>query len=205
MGSSSKSSPLPCCATPGVCEAGTDEAGRGCLAGPVVAAAVILPDGFSHPDINDSKKLTEKARLRLRDIIVSQAVSWAVAVVSPAEIDRLNILRASIHAMHLALDGLTVRPGEVIVDGNRFTPYRDLRCTTYVKGDGRFANIAAASILAKTIRDAYMERLAQICPGYGWEVNKGYPTAEHRAAIAALGATPYHRRTFKLLPDPTLF
>lgn len=195
--------PLPPCNRPGVNEAGCDEAGRGCLAGPVYAAAVILPDDFSHPWLNDSKQVSESRRYQLRDIIIEQAVSWAVASVSPEEIDRINILNASILAMHRALDGLGVRPGAVIVDGNRFKPYGTTPWTTFVKGDGRFANIAAASILAKTFRDDEMKRLAKLFPGYDWEVNKGYPTRAHREAIASLGTTPHHRMTFRLL-DPQM-
>lgn len=195
--------PLPPCNRPGVNEAGCDEAGRGCLAGPVYAAAVILPDDFSHPWLNDSKQVSESRRYRLRDIIIEQAVTWAVASVSPEEIDRINILNASILAMHRALDGLSVRPGAVIVDGNRFKPYGTTPWTTFVKGDGRFANIAAASILAKTFRDDEMKRLAKLFPGYDWEVNKGYPTRAHREAIASLGTTPHHRMTFRLL-DPQM-
>ncbi|MDE6207591.1 MAG: ribonuclease HII [Muribaculaceae bacterium] len=188
--------PLPACACAGVLEAGCDEAGRGCLAGPVVAAAVILPDDFSHPFINDSKQLTERRRMMLREVIKEHAVAWAIAMVSPQEIDEINILEASIAAMHRALAQLTPQPGAVAVDGNRFHPYGDLPCTTYVGGDGRLANIAAASILAKTERDLYMIAAAEQYPGYGWERNKGYPTAEHRAAIATLGPTPLHRMTF---------
>lgn len=195
--------PLPPCNRPGVNEAGCDEAGRGCLAGPVYAAAVILPDDFSHPWLNDSKQVSESRRYQLRDIIIEQAVNWAVASVSPEEIDRINILNASILAMHRALDGLSVRPGAVIVDGNRFKPYGTTPWTTFVKGDGRFANIAAASILAKTFRDDEMKRLAKLFPGYDWEVNKGYPTRAHREAIASLGTTPHHRMTFRLL-DPQM-
>lgn len=195
--------PLPPCNRPGVNEAGCDEAGRGCLAGPVYAAAVILPDDFSHPWLNDSKQVSESRRYQLRDIIIEKAVSWAVASVGPEEIDRINILNASILAMHRALDGLSVRPGAVIVDGNRFKPYGTTPWTTFVKGDGRFANIAAASILAKTFRDDEMKRLAKLFPGYDWEVNKGYPTRAHREAIASLGTTPHHRMTFRLL-DPQM-
>ncbi len=190
--------PLPACATVGVLEAGCDEAGRGCLAGPVVAAAVILPDDFSHPYLNDSKQLTERRRMILRDEIKSAAIAWAIAMVSPQEIDEINILEASIAAMHRALEQLNPQPGAVAVDGNRFHPYGAVPCTTYVGGDGRFANIAAASVLAKTERDLYMLAAAADYPGYGWERNKGYPTAEHRAAIAKLGPTPLHRMTFTL-------
>lgn len=191
-------SPLPWCYDTTVIEAGCDEAGRGCLAGPVSAAAVILPEGFTHPWLNDSKKLTEKRREELRAIIEREAVAWAVVMVDNEEIDRINILNASILAMHRALDALTVRPQAVIVDGNRFKPYRDLPATTFVKGDGRFGNIAAASILAKTHRDELMRRLDGQYPGYGWAINKGYPTAAHRKAITELGPTPLHRMTFRL-------
>ncbi len=190
---------LPCCYVAGVNEAGCDEAGRGCLAGPVCAAAVILPDGFTHEWLDDSKQLSEKRREALRPVIESAALAWAVAFVDNVEIDSINILNASILAMHKALDALAVRPGAVIVDGNRFKPYGGLPWRTFVKGDGRFGNIAAASILAKTHRDELMMRLDAECPGYGWAQNKGYPTAGHRAAIAALGATKYHRMSFKLL------
>lgn len=191
--------PLPSCACPGTLEAGCDEAGRGCLAGPVYAAAVILPDDFSHPWLNDSKQLSESRREALRPIIEREAIAWAVGVVDNEEIDRINILNASILAMHRALDRLSVRPGSIAVDGNRFKPYGETPWQTYVKGDGRFANIAAASILAKTYRDDFMRQAALQYPGYDWEVNKGYPTAAHRRAIAALGPTPLHRHTFRLL------
>lgn len=190
---------LPNCFIPGRHEAGCDEAGRGCLAGPVYAAAVILPEDFAHPLLNDSKQLTERQRELLRPIIEAEAVAWAVGVVTPAEIDEINILNASIMAMHRALDGLKVRPEGVIVDGNRFKPYRDLDCRTFVKGDGRFANIAAASILAKTHRDAEMARLHSLYPQYNWAKNKGYPTRDHRAAIEASGPSPLHRLSFRLL------
>lgn len=190
--------PLPWCNDASVIEAGCDEAGRGCLAGPVTAAAVILPAGFTHPWLNDSKKLTERRRDELRAIIEREAVAWAVAMVDNEEIDRINILNASILAMHRALDALSVRPEAVIVDGNRFKPYRDLPWTTFVKGDGRFGNIAAASILAKTHRDELMKTLDSRYPGYGWAINKGYPTAAHREAITQLGPTPLHRMTFRL-------
>ena len=182
-------------------EAGCDEAGRGCLAGPVTAAAVILPPDFDNELINDSKRQRE----RLRPVIEREALAWAVAMVSPQEIDRMNILRASITAMHRALDQLSVRPEGILVDGNRFYPYHDIPYTTIVKGDGKMLSIAAASILAKTHRDELMCRLDEEFPQYGWRRNKGYPTPDHRAAIAAHGATPYHRHTFQLLPQPTLF
>ncbi len=193
--------PLPPCHIAGRLEAGCDEAGRGCLAGPVFAAAVILPDDFSHPLLNDSKQMSEKRRMELREIIMSQAVAWAIASVDAAEIDEMNILNASIEAMHRALRQLNPKPGAVIVDGNRFKPYGDLECTTFVKGDGRFANIAAASVLAKTERDLFMTRAALEYPQYGWDVNKGYPTEAHRAAIAQHGPSPLHRLTFRLLPE----
>lgn len=186
-------------------EAGCDEAGRGCLAGPVTAAAVILPPDFSNELLNDSKQLTERQRDRLRPIIEREAVAWAVAMVSPQEIDRMNILRASITAMHRALDQLTVRPEGILVDGNRFFPYHDIPHTTIVKGDGKLMSIAAASVLAKTHRDELMRQLDEEFPQYGWAKNKGYPTPDHRAAIAAHGVSPHHRRTFQLLPQPTLF
>lgn len=186
-------------------EAGCDEAGRGCLAGPVTAAAVILPPDFHNHLINDSKQLTERQREQLRLVIEREAVAWAVAMVSPQEIDRINILKASIAAMHRALDQLQVRPQGILVDGNRFYPYQGIPHTTIVKGDGKMMSIAAASILAKTHRDELMRRLDQDFPQYGWAQNKGYPTAAHRAAIAQYGATPHHRRTFQLLPQPTLF
>lgn len=186
-------------------EAGCDEAGRGCLAGPVTAAAVILPVEFASELINDSKQLTERQREALRPVIEREALAWAVAHVSPAEIDRINILRASILAMHRAIDQLQVRPEALLIDGNRFTPYPGIPHTTIVKGDGKMLNIAAASILAKTHRDEVMRQLAQEFPGYGWEGNKGYPTRDHRDAIRRLGATPHHRRSFTLLPQPTLF
>lgn len=191
------SQPLPACAVSGVLEAGCDEAGRGCLAGPVFAAAVILPDDFTHPWLNDSKQLSEVRRMELRPIIQWQALAWAIGTASPEEIDEINILNASILAMHRALDALQLRPGAIAVDGNRFKPYADIPHTTYIKGDGRFANIAAASILAKTCRDEYMLAAAAEYPGYDWESNKGYPTEAHREAIHKLGLTPLHRKTFK--------
>lgn len=180
----------------GVLEAGCDEAGRGPLAGPVFAAAVILPEGFSHPLLDDSKKMSEKNRVLLRDIIMKEAVAWAVAEVSPEEIDRINILRASFEAMTRAVESLSVRPEHLLIDGNRFISRLDIPYRCEVKGDGRFANIAAASVLAKTARDERMMQLAQEFPDYGWEKNKGYPTREHRQAVARLGATPHHRMTF---------
>ena len=198
--------PLPAAFDTSSLEAGCDEAGRGCLAGPVFAAAVILPPDFSHPWLNDSKKLTEARRRQLRPIIEENAVAWAVARVEAEEIDRINILNASILAMHRALDMLSVRPQSVIVDGNRFKPYAGLPWQTFVKGDGRFGNIAAASILAKTHRDEYMESIARDFPAHKWEINKGYPTKAHRQAIAADGPTPHHRMSFRLLdPQMTLF
>lgn len=189
----------------GKIEAGCDEAGRGCLAGSVYAAAVILPDGYDNPSLNDSKRLSAAKRMRLRDEIVRDAQAWAIGVVTPEEIDHINILRASILAMHRALDQLQVRPEAIIVDGNRFLPYRDLPYATIVKGDGKYQAIAAASILAKTYRDEYMERLAQEFPRYGWQSNKGYPTPQHREAIRQYGVTPYHRKSFDLLGSQELF
>ena len=181
-------------------EAGCDEAGRGCLAGPVFAAAVILPPGFSHPYLTDSKVLTERRRDEMREIIEREAIAWSVASCSAAEIDKINILRASILAMHRALDGLSVVPEMVIVDGNRFAPWRaGVECHTIVKGDAKFGNIAAASILAKTHRDEFIARAALEYPQYGWAKNKAYPTREHRRAIAQFGPTPLHRMTFSLI------
>lgn len=191
----------------GVNEAGCDEAGRGCLAGDVYAAAVILPDGYSLPGLDDSKKLTERQRMSMAEIIRRDALAWAVGVATHAEIDQINILNASILAMHRALDGLGLRPGRIIVDGNRFRPYGVIPYETVVKGDGRFANIAAASVLAKTERDMAMMRLDGQYPQYGWKYNKGYPTAQHRRAIAQYGPSPVHRLSFTLLPPemPGLF
>ena len=186
-------------------EAGCDEAGRGCLAGPVTAAAVILPPDFEHPLINDSKQLTEHQRNLLRPIIEREAVAWAVAMVSPREIDQTNILRASITAMHRAIDQLNVRPEALLIDGNRFYPYPGIPHTTIIKGDGKLLSIAAASILAKTHRDELMRQLAEQFPQYHWDKNKGYPTPDHRAAIAQYGPSEHHRRTFTLLKQPTLF
>lgn len=180
-------------------EAGCDEAGRGCLAGSVYAAAVILPPDYQNPDLNDSKKLTDKKRKALREQIERDAVAWAVGIVTPDEIDKINILNASILAMHRALDQLKVRPEALIVDGNRFKPYQNLPYTTIVKGDGKYLAIAAASILAKTYRDDYMDALAEEYPQYDWKSNKGYPTKKHRAAIKQFGVTPYHRMSYNLL------
>ena len=188
----------------GVVEAGCDEAGRGCLAGSVYAAAVILPPDSKNADFNDSKQLTERRRYALRQVIERDAVAWAVGIVTPEEIDRINILNASILAMHRALDQLAVRPEAVIVDGNRFKPYQNLPHTTIVKGDGKYLSIAAASILAKTYRDDYMNQLAQEYPQYDWLNNKGYPTKKHREAIKAYGITPYHRKSYNLLGDGQL-
>ena len=190
--------PLPTSTVAFMLEAGCDEAGRGCLAGPVCAAAVILPDGYTNPLLNDSKRLTQRQREALRPVIERDAVAWAVAWATNEEIDEINILNASILAMHRALDALDVTPGHIAVDGNRFKPYRDIAHVTVVKGDGKYANIAAASILAKTHRDEWMLRASAEYPGYGWEDNMGYPTRAHRAAIAELGTTPYHRLTFSL-------
>lgn len=188
----------------GLVEAGCDEAGRGCLAGSVFAAAVILPPDYENELLNDSKKLTDRKRKQLREIIEHDAVDWAVGIVEPGEIDDINILNASILAMHRALDQLKVRPEAMIVDGNRFKPYRDLPYTTIVKGDGKYLSIAAASILAKTYRDDYMDRLAEDYPQYDWKSNKGYPTKKHRQAIRECGITPFHRRSFTLLPPEEL-
>jgi len=187
-------------------EAGVDEAGRGCLAGPVFAAAVILPDDYEHPLLNDSKQLTDRQRRQLREVIERDAVAWAVGTASPKEIDSINILNASILAMHRALDAVASvrKPEAVIVDGNRFKPWGNLPYTTIVKGDGKYMAIAAASILAKTYRDDQMIALAQEYPGYGWEQNKGYPTRQHRDAIRQFGLTSYHRLSFTQLPPVQL-
>jgi ribonuclease HII len=182
-------------------EAGCDEAGRGCLAGPVFAAAVILPKDFSHPDLNDSKKMSEKNRVALRDIIETAAIAWCVAAVSPLEIDEINILNASFLAMHRAVDGLSIRPESLLIDGNRFRKYQDLPHHCIIKGDGKYYAIAAASVLAKTYRDDYMDNLHQQFPDYQWIKNKGYPTLAHRKAIKAIGTTEHHRLTFRLLKD----
>jgi len=188
----------------GKIEAGCDEAGRGCLAGSVYAAAVILPEDYQNDLLNDSKQLTEKKRYKLREIIEHDAVAWAVGVVTSEEIDKINILNASILAMHRALDQLKVRPEAIIVDGNRFKKYKDLPHTTIVKGDGKYLAIAAASILAKTYRDDYMNCLAKEYPQYDWLSNKGYPTKKHREAIKQFGITPYHRKSYNLLGDGQL-
>ena len=195
---------LESCYYKGKVEAGCDEAGRGCLAGSVFAAAVILPEGYQNELLNDSKQLTEKKRYQLREMIERDAVAWAVGIVTPEEIDKINILNASILAMHRALDQLKVRPEAVIVDGNRFKKYKDLPHTTIVKGDGKYLSIAAASILAKTYRDDYMNQLAEEYPPYDWKSNKGYPTKKHRDAIRQFGITPYHRKTFNMLGDGQL-
>jgi ribonuclease HII len=181
-------------------EAGCDEAGRGCLAGPVVAAAVILPAQARLPGLDDSKKLSAAARDRLRPLIEEKAIAWAVAVVEPQEIDAVNILNASFLAMHRAIDALSARPQHLLIDGNRFKPYPGIAHTCAIQGDGRFRSIAAASILAKTHRDALMRALHEEHPRYGWAINKGYPTRDHRAAIAAHGPSPHHRMSFRLLP-----
>ena len=183
----------------GKIEAGCDEAGRGCLAGSVYAAAVILPPDYQNELLNDSKQLTEKRRYELRDIIQRDALAWAVGIVTPEEIDHINILNASILAMHRALDRLKLRPEAVIVDGNRFKPWGGVPHTTIVKGDGKYLSIAAASILAKTYRDDYMNQLAEEYPQYDWRSNKGYPTKKHREAIRQYGTTPYHRMSYNLL------
>lgn len=185
-------------------EAGCDEAGRGCLAGSVYAAAVILPKDYRNDALNDSRRLSASRRYKLREEIMRDAVAWAVGVVTPSEIDEINILNASILAMHRAVDQLSVRPQALIIDGNRFRPYQDLPYTTIVKGDGKYQSVAAASILAKTFRDDYMKELHEQYPFYGWNRNAGYPTREHREAIREHGITPYHRKTFNLLGDGQL-
>ena len=186
---------------PNIVEAGTDEAGRGCLCGPVVAAAVILPDNFSHPLLNDSKQLTEKQRDLLRPIIEESAISFGVSYVFEESIDEINILQSSILAMHLAIDKLKTSPQHIIVDGNKFKSYKQIPHTTIVKGDAKFMSIAAASVLAKTYRDVYMEKIAAEFPDYQWQNNKGYPTIQHRNAIRNFGVTKYHRKSFRLLPE----
>ncbi len=184
-----------------IIEAGTDEAGRGCLSGPVVAAAVILPDRFFHDFLNDSKQLSEKKRQILRPFIEKNALAFGVAFVHQEEVDELNVLQASITGMHRAIDTLKITPKFIIVDGNKFRKYKKIPHKTIVKGDAKFMSIAAASILAKTYRDEYMKKIHQKFPMYNWQQNKGYPTKEHRNAIRKFGATQYHRKTFKLLPD----
>lgn len=186
----------------GVIEAGCDEAGRGCLAGPVFAAAVILPEDFQNELLNDSKQLNEKQRYELRPVIEREALAWAVGIVDNHEIDKINILRASIEAMHRAIRQLKIRPEALLIDGNRFYPFEDIPHTTIVKGDGKMMSIAAASVLAKTYRDDFMTQIHNEFPVYNWAVNKGYPTKDHRAAIAQHGVTPYHRMSFRLLPEP---
>jgi ribonuclease HII len=182
----------------GSIEAGCDEAGRGCLAGPVFAAAVILPEDFNSELLNDSKKLTEKQRYELRPIIENSAIAWAIGMYDHLEIDQVNILNASIFSMHRALEHLSVRPDHIIIDGNRFKPYKNIPYTTVVKGDGKYLSIAAASVLAKTYRDDFMLALHEKYPEYGWNQNKGYPTVFHRKALAEFGITPFHRKSFKL-------
>lgn len=182
-------------------EAGTDEAGRGCLSGPVVAAAVILPEHFSHPFLNDSKQISEKKREELRPFIEENALAFGVSFVWQEEVDKINVLQASITGMHRAIDALTIAPEFIIVDGNKFRNYKDIPHKTIVKGDSKFQSIAAASILAKTYRDEYMAKIHQEYPSYNWQKNKGYPTKEHRDAIRKFGSTKYHRKTFKLLPE----
>ncbi|PKA83404.1 RNase HII [Ulvibacter sp. MAR_2010_11] len=182
-------------------ECGTDEAGRGCLAGPVTAAAVVLPDDFSHPFLTDSKQLSEKKRRELKTIIEAEAISFAVTHVMMEEIDQVNILNASILGMHRSIDKLSKKPEFIAIDGNRFKPYYKIPYECVVKGDGKFLHIAAASILAKTYRDLYMEHLHDEFPVYNWKQNKGYPTAEHREAIRKYGPTPFHRKSFRLLPE----
>ena len=186
-------------------EAGCDEAGRGCLAGPVVAAAVILPKNFKHPILNDSKKLTAKQRNLLRDEILSSAIAAKVAFIDNNEIDEMNILRASIKAMHVAIEGLEKVPQFLLIDGNRFFPYKNIDYKTIIKGDGLFLSIAAASVLAKTFRDEYMEQIHNEFPEYEWNRNKGYPTAFHRAAIMKYGITPFHRKSFTLFNSQLKF
>lgn len=185
-------------------EVGCDEAGRGCLAGSVYAAAVILPSDYKNEMLNDSKKLTEKQRYELREIIQKDALSWAIGVVTPEEIDKINILNASFLAMHRAIDQLSIEPEHLLIDGNRFNKYKDIPHTTVVKGDGKYLSIAAASILAKTYRDDYMNRLHSEYPMYSWDKNKGYPTKKHREAIRLYGTSPYHRMSYNLLGDGQL-
>jgi ribonuclease HII len=186
-------------------EAGCDEAGRGCLAGPVVAAAVILPKNYKHSVLNDSKKLSSKQRAILKDEIINSAIAWKVAFVDNNEIDEMNILRASIKAMHIAIDGLEKVPQFLLIDGNRFYAYRDINYKTIIKGDGLFFSIAAASVLAKTFRDEFMEKIHIEYPEYDWKKNKGYPTSFHRAAIMKYGITPFHRKSFNLFDSQLKF
>lgn len=187
--------------TPDLIEAGCDEVGRGCLAGPVVAAAVILPKNYQHELLNDSKQLTKEDRVALQSDIVRDALAWAVAEVSNEEIDEINILNASFKAMHLALDRLSIRPEFLLIDGNRFKPYLELKFECVIKGDATYLSIAAASVLAKNYRDELMAKLSEEFPGYGWFTNVGYPTEEHRDGIRQLGITPFHRKSFQLLPS----
>ena len=187
--------------TPDLIEAGCDEVGRGCLAGPVVAAAVILPKNYEHELLNDSKQLTREERELLKDDVLRDALTWAIAEVSSEEIDSINILNASFKAMHLAIEKLSQRPTLLLIDGNRFKPFEDIRFECVVKGDAKYLSIAAASVLAKTYRDDLMIKLSERFPGYGWETNVGYATEEHREGIRKLGITPFHRRTFQLLPS----
>ncbi|MCE1198823.1 MAG: ribonuclease HII [Marinilabiliales bacterium] len=189
----------------GVSEAGCDEAGRGCLAGPVFAAAVILPPDFHHPLLNDSKQLSEKHRLQLREMILKEALAWSIGICDHLEIDQINILNASILAMHKALDQLSKQPEHILVDGNRFKRYKEIPHTCVVKGDSKYQSIAAASILAKTFRDDFMIQIHEAHPQYGWAVNKGYPTGKHREAIRCYGITEYHRKTFRLIEDQLAF
>ncbi|MFM7857768.1 MAG: ribonuclease HII [Flammeovirgaceae bacterium] len=182
-------------------EAGCDEVGRGCLAGPVVAAAVILPKKFKHVLLKDSKQLSKENRVSLRNEIINEAVAWAVAEVSHEEIDQINILNASFKAMHLAIEQLSTQPELLLIDGNRFKPYHSIEFKCIVKGDAKYLSIAAASVLAKTYRDDLMEKLSEQFPGYGWATNVGYPTTEHREGIKKLGITPFHRKSFQLLPS----
>jgi ribonuclease HII len=192
---------LLCCDKSGLIEAGCDEAGRGCLAGPVFAAAVILPENFTSEVLNDSKQLTEKQRYLLRDLIVAEAVAWAIGICNQQEIDKINILNASILAMHKALKQLLPQPQHILVDGNRFKSYENIPHTCFVKGDGRYMSIAAASVLAKTFRDDYMLKIHPDFPEYGWSQNKGYPTLKHREAISINGITEHHRKSFRLTND----
>ena len=200
----SKSNKLLPFLNPGVIEAGCDEAGRGCLAGSMYAAAVILPPDYENERLNDSKQLSEQTRYELRDEIERDALAWGLGIVTAEEIDKINILRASILAMHRAIDNLSIIPQELIIDGNRFYNYKDIHHTTIVKGDGKYLSIAAASILAKTYRDDYMRKLHEEYPYYGWDHNAGYPTKEHRQGIAEHGISPYHRKSYNLLGDTQL-